>query len=59
MLKVILFILFLISFAFWIFFITKMILEKNNYELRNKYCSYMLIACAVMNIINLLIQVIV
>lgn len=59
MLKVILFILFLISFAFWIFFITKMILEKNNYELRNKYCSYMLITCAVMNIINLLIQVII
>lgn len=59
MLKVILFILWLISIAFWIFFITKMILEKNNYELRNKYCHYMWIACAVMNIINLLIQVIV
>lgn len=59
MLKVILFILWLISLAFWIFFITEMILEKNNYELRNKYCRYMWIACAVMNIINLLIQVIV
>ena len=55
MLKVILFIFFLISFAFWIFFITEMSLNKNNYELRNKYCRYMWIACAVMNIINLLI----
>lgn len=59
MLKVIFFILFLISFAFWIFFITEMSLNKNNCELRNKYCRYMWIACAVMNIINLLIQVIV
>lgn len=59
MLKVILFILFLISFAFWIFFIIEMSLNKNNYELKNKYCLYMLIACAIMNIINLLIQVIV
>lgn len=59
MLKVILFILFLISFAFWIFFIAEMSLNKNNYELRNKYCCYMCIACAVMNIINLLIQIIV
>lgn len=59
MLKVILFILFLISFAFWIFFITEMSLNKNNYELRNKYCRYMWIACTIMNIINLLIQVIV
>lgn len=56
MLKVILFIIWLISFAFWIFFITKMSLNKNNYELRNKYCCYMWIACAVMNITNLLIQ---
>ena len=56
MLKVILFILWLISLAFWIFFIIKMSLNKNNYELKNKYCHYMWIACAVMNITNLLIQ---
>lgn len=56
MLKVILFIIWLISFAFWIFFIIEMNLNKNNYELRNKYCCYMWIACTVMNIINLLIQ---
>lgn len=59
MLKVILFILWLISLAFWIFFTTKAILEKNNYELKIKYCIYMWIACAIMNIITLLIQVIV
>lgn len=59
MLKVILFILFLISLAFWIFFIIEMSLNNNNNELRNKYCRYMWIACAIMNIINLLIQVIV
>ena len=59
MLKVILFILWLISIAFWIFFITKMILEKNNYELKIKYCILMWIAYANMNIITVLIQVIV
>lgn len=59
MLKVILFILWLISIAFWIFFITKMILEKNNYELKIKYCILMWIAYATMNIITVLIQVIV
>ena len=56
MLKVILFIIWLISFALWIFFITEMSLNNNNNELRNKYCLYMWIACAVMNIANLLIQ---
>lgn len=59
MLKVILFIIWLISFALWIFFIIEMNLNKNNYELRNKYCYYMWIACTVMNIINLLTRVII
>lgn len=56
MLKVILFIIWLISFALWIFFIIEMSLNNNNNELRNKYCLYMWIACTVMNIANLLIQ---
>lgn len=59
MLKVIFFILWLISLTFWIFFITKMILEKNNYELKIKYCLLMWIAYATMNIITVLAQVIV
>ena len=57
MLKVILFILWLISIAFWIFFTTEAILEKNNYELKIKYYLYMWIACATMNILDLFIQV--
>ena len=54
MLKVILFILWLISLVFWIFFTTEAILEKNNYELKIKYCIYMWIACVTMNIMTLL-----
>ena len=54
MLKVILFILWLISLAFWIFFTTEAILEKDNYELKIKYCIYMWIACVTMNIMTLL-----
>lgn len=56
MFEVILYIIWLISLAFWIFFITEMNLNKNNYELKNKYCLYMWIACAIMNITNLFIQ---
>lgn len=56
MFEVILYIIWLISLALWIFFITEMNLNKNNYELKNKYCIYMWIACAIMNITNLLIQ---
>ena len=55
MLKVIFFILWLISLAFWIFFTTEAILEKNNYELKIKYCLYMWIAYVTMNIIALFI----
>ena len=55
MLKVILFILWLIFLAFWIFFTTEAILEKNNYELKIKYYLYTWIACVTMNIIGLLI----
>lgn len=56
MFEVILYIIWLISLALWIFFITEMNLNKNNYELKNKYCLYMWIACAIMNITNLFIQ---
>lgn len=56
MFEVILYIIWLISLALWIFFITEMNLNKNNYKLKNKYCLYMWIACAIMNITNLLIQ---
>lgn len=56
MFEVILYIIWLISLALWIFFITEMNLNKNNYELKNKYCLYIWIACAIMNITNLFIQ---